>query len=158
MNHGPHHNRSKQAGFTLIEVLCVLAVIGVMAVAIGSMRTSPEMVERLRVKQEAQYVSSALRAARTTAIANGLPVRMDWYQSGSETGFTTYVEGATKESQPPYHRFPAGLKSEWSSRGVIFQPDGSTDTSLSIVLASSTSAGLIELRSASGQVNVTIKE
>ncbi len=158
MYHTPYLRRKRLTGFSLIELICVLVVIGVMATAVGSMRTSPKLVERLRVKQEAEYVGSALRSARTTAIASGQPVRLDWYQSGSQTGFATYVAGATKAMQPPNHTFPQGVKSEWSNRSVTFQPDGSTDRSLAILLASPDAMGVIELLSASGQVLVTIKE
>jgi prepilin-type N-terminal cleavage/methylation domain-containing protein len=144
--------------FSLIELICVLVVLGVMAAAFGSMRMSPKLVERQRVKQEAEYVSLALRSARTTAIAGGIRVRLDWYQNGDQAGFATTVEGADKDHQPPKHDFPAGMKTEWSNRSVTFAPDGSADTSLSIVLARPDAISVVELLSASGQVTVTNKE
>jgi prepilin-type N-terminal cleavage/methylation domain-containing protein len=145
-------------GFSLIELICVLVVVGVMATAYGSMRTSPKLLERTRVKQETQYLSAALHAARATAIANGAQVRLSWFKSRSLTGFATNVEGVSPDEQPPNHTFPASVKTQWSSRSVTFLPDGTTDRSLSIELASPDTTGLIELLSATGQVIVTIKE
>jgi len=152
----PWHSDRK--AFSLIELICVLVVLGVMAAAFGSMRMSPKLVERQRVKQEAEYVSLALRSARTTAIAGAVRVRLDWYQNGNQGGFATTVEGADKDHQPPKHDFPVGMKTEWSSRSVTFAPDGSTDTSLSIVLARPDATSVVELLSASGQVTVTNPE
>lgn len=147
-----------RVGFSLIELICVLVVVGLMATAFGSIRTSPRLVERTRVKQEAQYIGAALRAARATAIASGAQVRVDTYQSGRSTGFSTSIAGAAKDQQPPNHIFPDSVKTKWSSRSVTFLPDGTADQSLSIVLASLDTMGLIELLSATGQVVVTIKE
>ena len=148
----------KHSGFSLIELICVMVVVGIMAAAFGSLRASPKLTERTRVKQETQYVSTALRAARATAIANGAPVRMNWYASRSSTGFATNVAGAAQDQQPPNHLFPASVKTQWSSRSITFLPDGTTDRSLSIVLASPDTTGLVELLSATGQVVVTVKE
>ncbi|MEO8268230.1 MAG: type II secretion system protein [Aureliella sp.] len=150
--------RLHRSAFTLIELICVLIVLGVMAAAIGSMSASPQLVERLRVKQEAEFVSAAMRCARTTAIANAARVRMDWYQNGDAAGFATTVEGADKDHQPPKHDFPPGMKIDLSSRSVTFAPDGSTDTSLSIVLARPNVTSFVELFSGSGQVTVTNKD
>ncbi len=158
MLHASIQPPNRRSAFTLIELMSVLVVLGVMAAAIGSMRMSPKLGERQRVKQEAQYVIAALRSARTTAIANGVRVRIDWHQNGSLSGFVTNVEGADKEHQPQVHEFPPGMKSEWSSRSVTFTPDGSTDTSLSIVLTRPEATSVIELLSASGQVTSKIKE
>ena len=153
-----NQNFKNRLGFSLIELICVLVVVGLVATAFGSIRTSPRLVERTRVKQEAQYVGAALRAARATAIASGAQVRVDTYQSGRATGFATSIAGAAKDQQPPNHIFPASVKTKWSSRSVTFLPDGTTDQSLSIVLASPDTMGLIELLSATGQVVVAIKE
>lgn len=147
-----------RVGFSLIELICVLVVVGLMATAFGSIRTSPRLVERTRVKQEAQYIGAALRAARATAIASGAQVRVGTYQSGRSTGLSTTIAGAAKDQQPPNHIFPDSVKTKWSSRSVTFLPDGTADQSLSIVLASLDTMGLIELLSATGQVVVTIKE
>lgn len=148
----------KPPGFSLIELICVMVVVGILATAFGSLRSSPRLTERTRVKQETQYLSTALRAARATAIANGAPVRMTWYARGSSTGFATNVAGAAQVQQPPDHSFPASVKTQWSSRSVTFLPDGTTDRSLSIVLACPDTTGLVELLSATGQVIVTVKE
>lgn len=158
MSHTSHQLTSDRSAFSLIELICVLVVLGVMAAAIGSMRMSPKLLERQRVKQEAEYVSAALRSARTTAIANGLPVQVVWYQDGQQSGIATSVGGADKDHQPPQHEFPLGMKTEWSSRSVTFAPDGSTDTSLSIVIARPEATSVVELLSASGQVTVKTKE
>lgn len=150
--------RVHRAAFSLLELISVLVVLGLMGAAIGSLRSSPQLVDRLRVKQEADYLSAALRSARSTAIACGGQVHVDWYQNGDTSGFVTTVEGTTQQLQPPAHDFPPGLKAQWSKRSVTFNPDGTTDTSLSIELSRPDAVSLVELLSGSGQVTVTKKK
>lgn len=59
-------NRQKNAGFTVLEVMIVVAIIGILAaVAVPSFQ---DMIERDRLKQVVEALKSDLQFARTEAI------------------------------------------------------------------------------------------
>jgi type IV fimbrial biogenesis protein FimT len=59
-------NRQKNSGFTLLEIIIVIAIIGIIsALAVPSYR---DMIERNRLKQVAEALKSDLQFARTEAI------------------------------------------------------------------------------------------
>ncbi|WP_432741316.1 GspH/FimT family pseudopilin [Methylobacter sp. G7] len=59
-------NRQKHAGFTLLEVMIVVAIIGILAaIAVPSYQ---DMLERNRLKQAAEGLKSDMQFARTEAI------------------------------------------------------------------------------------------
>lgn len=59
-------NRQKHAGFTLLEVMIVVAIIGILAaIAVPSYQ---DMLERDRLKQAAEGLKSDMQFARTEAI------------------------------------------------------------------------------------------
>ncbi len=151
--------RRTRPAFTLLELVVVLAVLGVMAAAVGSLRPAPQLAQRLSVKQETQFMLCALRAARATAIATAQPVELNLSQGKESTTLSTRVAAYPSDRQPPAHSFPSFLKAAWSTSRVAFQPDGSSDQSLVIVLAGPDGPSyVLEVLSASGQVTMVIKE
>jgi len=59
-------NRPKSAGFTLLEIMIVVAIIGILAaIAVPSYQ---DMLERNRLKQAAEGLKSDMQFARTEAI------------------------------------------------------------------------------------------
>ncbi len=151
--------RRSRSAFTLLELVVVLSVLGVLAAAVASFSPSPYLAQRLGAKQETQYLLSALRAARSTAIATAQPVEMDWIQGKENILLSTHVSGYSSDRQPPAHFFPSYLKMDWSSSRLTFQPDGSSDRSLTMVVAGPVGPHyVLDVLSASGQVNLIVKE
>jgi len=59
-------NRQKSAGFTLVEAMTVIAIIGILVgIAVPSYR---DMIERNQLKQAAESLKSDIQFARTEAI------------------------------------------------------------------------------------------
>jgi type IV fimbrial biogenesis protein FimT len=65
-------NRQKNAGFTLLEVMIVIVIIGILAAI--AMPSYQDMIERNRLKQVAEALKSDMQFARTEAIKRSLPV------------------------------------------------------------------------------------
>lgn len=65
-------NRLKNTGFTLLEVMIVVAIIGILAaIAVPSFQ---DMIERNRLKQVAEALKSDLQFARTEAIKRSMDI------------------------------------------------------------------------------------
>jgi type IV fimbrial biogenesis protein FimT len=67
-------NRQKHAGFTLLETMVVIAIIGILAaMAVPSFQ---DMIERNRLKQVAEGLKSDMQFARTEAIKRSKNLRV----------------------------------------------------------------------------------
>lgn len=67
-------------GFTLIEVICVVAIMGVAAAMI--VPTVGSSLDRWAVRSAAQQIVIGIRQARQTAITLGREVKMELYRDG----------------------------------------------------------------------------
>ena len=78
-------NRQKNTGMTLLEVMTVVAIIGiVVAIAVPSFST---MLENQRIKGAAEAMLTDLRWARAEAIKRNAPVRVT-FATGSNWSYT----------------------------------------------------------------------
>jgi len=71
------------AGFTLIEIICVIVILGIMATAISSRSTSMGVILPTRVEE----VRSALRAMQLRAIKEN---NIEWGVSASSTAYWAF--------------------------------------------------------------------
>lgn len=111
-------------GFTLIEMLVVLAVLGLMAgliVARGPMRS-----QRLEMDAAARDIAGALRLARSRAIARDQPVTL----AIDVAGHRYAMDGAQPHPLPPGLAITVtAVTSDIASStvaGITFAPDGSS--------------------------------
>lgn len=91
----PIHNQcklcpaSRRAGFTLVEVIIVVAVIGILsAIAYPAML---QWLPSIRVKAATQQLYSDLQRARSLAIKNNTIVRLTFVVSPGCNGATSYT-------------------------------------------------------------------
>jgi type II secretion system protein H len=86
--------RDRSAGFTLVELLIVLALI--MLLAVIASPTSAQLMRDRRVSRAAGTIVDYLRTARTSAIGRGQPMLVSWNSAGVLTasfpGGTGYLE------------------------------------------------------------------
>jgi type II secretion system protein H len=141
--------RRPAAGFTLMELVVVIALLGVLAVAATPMLNGRRVVSTLDGKQTAELLVSNLRMARTTAIMNGAPV----YLITDREGFG--VLDANGQPLQPRHLYAPDLQVTWSVSTIAFQPTGMSDLSLQVRIANAIRQWSINVLSASGQVSMT---
>ena len=78
--HRPRPRRAAQRGFTLAEMLAVLAMISILAVAASPVFVS--MMRDRRVNRAAFQLVDMVRSARMRAIGRNLPIQLDWDVAG----------------------------------------------------------------------------
>jgi prepilin-type N-terminal cleavage/methylation domain-containing protein len=76
----PRIRRAAQRGFTLTEMLAVLAMISILAVAASPVFVS--MMRDRRVNRAAFQLVDMVRTARMRAIGRNLPVQLTWNANG----------------------------------------------------------------------------
>jgi type IV fimbrial biogenesis protein FimT len=88
-------NRDRSAGFTLVELLIVLAMIALLVVIASP--TSAQLMRDRRVSRAGSMIVDYFRTARTMAIGRGQPMLVSWNSAGSglantNPGGTGYLE------------------------------------------------------------------
>jgi type II secretion system protein H len=144
-----------RSAFTLLELMVVLAVMGAIAASVTAF-DARRVVVSMESRQQAQVLVSALRLARTTAIASGRSVRLTKLsrsvQHASYDGFGLAFDDTPDIPLQPDIFFPSSVKVGWSAAKLVFSPAGMSDRSLQIEVAGGNTHWLVEVLSASGQI------
>ena len=141
------HTRIRTNGFTLMELMVVMALLGLIAVVSSSLLYGPKVIDSMSARQSAELFKTSLRLARTTAVAYGHSIR---FVSLKDGGYAM-LDGNGDLLQPE-QRFAPGQAVEWSESSVEFFPSGMTDHSLSVLFSSGDRAWQVDVLSGSGQV------
>lgn len=143
--------RSGQAGFTLIEVLVVLAVLGLMLGLVVA--RGPQRSPALDLRVAAGQVAGVLRAARARAIAGNRPVLVEIdvaarsIRPGGAAPIVLPADVALAATTT------AGLAAGDHSAGFRFAPDGSASGG-SVDLAAGERRARIDIGWLTGRVSV----
>ena len=116
--------RSREAGFTLIEIIVVLAVVGFALLLIVGYK--PPWSSGLGVRGAAAEVASSLRLARSEAILRNRPVAFE-----IDLASRRFRAGSGAVRQLPSHLSIAlltvqGERRDVSTGDIRFNPDGSS--------------------------------
>jgi prepilin-type N-terminal cleavage/methylation domain-containing protein len=118
-----HYHSSRQAGFTLIEMMAVLGIMAIlMAIAIPRFMS---VLPGLRVTQAARQLATDLQLARMKAISQNRRFRVNFV---SATSYTIERDngGAFVTDSGPYN-LPDGILAAVGATWA-FQPRGTADT------------------------------
>ncbi len=126
-----------------------MSLLGLIAVVSASTFIGPGVVGSMHARQEAEYLKTILRLARTTAVLNGNVVNLNVSGQG---GYA--VSDASGELLQPEHHFAPGTTVQWSDTSLVFLPSGMTDRSFSVLFESDSRGWQVEVLSATGQVSI----
>ncbi|MEZ6136911.1 MAG: GspH/FimT family pseudopilin [Pirellulaceae bacterium] len=143
---------SRNSAFTLVELVVVLALLGVVAVASTSMLGGARVVGSVRAGQESQVLMQTLRMARATAISSFVSVQVETIVEG-RTVVGYRVLDPTGQLVGREYRFEPSVATNWSTSAVTFMPTGATNTSLTVSFRGDSADWVVDLLSASGQVS-----
>jgi general secretion pathway protein H len=151
---GPNSpDRRHQAGFTLVELMVVLAVMGLLAgVAVWRWPAGNG-----RVRADAVAFSSRVAAARDQAILSGRPLALEIDAAGyrfvqrGQQGWQPVAEPALRERRWSRGVRPAGAAGPSARLG--FDSVGLPDRALDLTLAGTNAKAVVEI-AADGEVSV----
>ncbi len=132
---GPSRAQRARQGFTFIEVIVVLVVLGILAVALVS-----GMNPHASVAVEADILRSHLGYAQSLAIANNVAI---WSVAFSSGAYSLLRDGAPSaipwpgESSATYS-LPAGVAIGPGAGVVVFNQWGAPDASYAVTLSDGT--------------------
>lgn len=112
--------REGEAGFTLIEVLAVLAILGLVAGLVAA--RGPQRSAALDLRAAAAQVAGAMRLARTQAIAGNTPVAVQL----DPAAHALRVGAAAPRRLPPGLAVSVISVAEPGRPSITFAPDGSS--------------------------------
>lgn len=112
MRRGQDAASSMATAFTLIELVAVIAILGVLALAVGGPMLST-LIE-LRARTAAGRIASDLRYAQRTAIASGLRTWVQ-FDAGADA-YQLYIEDADQPGKA--NRQPLALAHDTSTNTV----------------------------------------
>ena len=87
-----------QKGFTLIEILIVLAIIGILAGIFGL--SLIRSIRGAELREAASQVATDFRRARSQAQRGSADVTIEWTQTGADNTATTYTVNGVSRSLP----------------------------------------------------------
>lgn len=136
-NTATSHLRVRRSGFTLIETMVVLVIIGVTSsITVGKVY---QMMVWNRISRASTSVQNDLEAAFALAVRNRLPIRVSWASSAQQMSVTNRA-GTTTFRRTNLDMGTFGLKSSdvsFSATRVEIFPDGLASDTLTITLSRS---------------------
>ena len=144
--------RSAEAGFTLVELMVVLAVMGLLAGAAVWRWPAGDG----RVRADAMALSTRIAAARDQAILSGRPLALEVDAAGyrfvqrGDQGWQPVAEAALRERQWSRGVRPAGAG---AATRLGFDSVGLPDRALGLTIAGGNASAVVEI-AADGEVSV----
>lgn len=145
-------SRQGEAGFTLLELLVVLAIMSLLILAVP--RLIPSSRQGLDARAAAYELAGALRAARADALSANTETRL--ILASERTSYRTEPKGQTHILKPGLTIMIDGALGAGGLEGGIlrFYPDGSSSGGLFTVAAASGQAHHVAVRALSGAVRI----